>query len=203
MLLAVAGVLDHDLAAAVVADVVRAVVLLLVHRSELFWSTGHLLATDFARRVPAFRPLCEGASNVEDEADSGSRFAAWCRHCNVRRSTRASFVDTCSPRNRAPVQSLDSRTPRAYGRPHNRTRRRSGRVPASASPQGAGKAETPAAAQAANGPVSSGGERARTRYPTSRRRRGTDSEAEAIERATLRGRTEPGTRTTPGTTVAP
>jgi len=51
--------------------------------------------------------------------------------------------------------------------------------PRLASPQGAEKSETSAAARPANGPASSGGERA-GRF-TSRRRRGTDIEAEAIE----------------------
>jgi hypothetical protein len=69
--------------------------------------------------------------------------------------------------------------------------------PCQASPQGAGKAENPAAARPANGPASSGGERSDTQRSTSRRRRGTDIEAEVIERE-LRGRIEPGNENSPG-----
>ena len=74
--------------------------------------------------------------------------------------------------------------------------------PRQASPQGAGKAETPAAARPANGPASSGGERSDTHdqlagggeAPISKPR--SSSESSVAE-------SSPGTRTARGTTVAP
>jgi len=69
----------------------------------------------------------------------------------------------------------------AYVPRHIRRRRRSGRVPGQASPQGVGSSGTPAAARSANGPGSSARERVRHRSgASSERRRGTVIEAETI-----------------------